>query len=231
MSNQALAAALREVGPIPPGRLSAARQVANTLRSQIVDGRLIGGMRLTEETISDALGFSRNTIREAFALLSAERLVVHRAHRGVFVAEPTLDDVRDVYATRRLIQPAAAEYGAHCTPEAIQDLRDIVEQGQAAVARGDNDAVAQANQLFHRRLTATAGSRRTSELMEDLLAEMRLVFRAMETDRGFHPHFLERNVRIVDLLERGERSAAATELRDYLDAAERRLVAVFLERS
>src|SRR5688500_8822772 len=75
------------------GPPSAAERVAEVLSEQIVQGQLRSGTRLTEESIATALGVSRNTVREAFALLTSERIVVREPNRGVFVASPGPDDV------------------------------------------------------------------------------------------------------------------------------------------
>lgn len=222
--NDDLAATLTGARESLPARPSASQQVADILRTQIVDGALRGGTRLTEGTISELIGYSRNTIREAFALLAAERVVERIPHRGVFVANPTPSDVRDLYATRRLIEPAALEYGTQVSADAITELGGIVSRAVRARDEGDSEAVAQANQLFHRTIAAMAGSRRVSELMEDVLAQMRLIFHAMAPDPQFHFDFLDGNATIVRLLESGERARAADELRDYLTTAEHRLL-------
>lgn len=221
----ALASALRRIPVAPLQRVSAAQQVGAVLREQIVDGHLHSGTRLVEESISAALGFSRNTIREAFALLALDRLVVREAHRGVFVATPTEQDVRDLYAARRLLEPGALEHGPGLNEASVAELRSIVTEGLGAVDAGDMAAVAQANQRFHRRVAALGGSRRVTDFMEGMLAEMRLVFHVMATEPAFHADFMRRNARIVDALESGDRLPAAAEMRDYLADAEARLLA------
>ena len=223
MSNDVLAVALRQTPRAMP-RLSAAQQVGKVLRDHIINGQLTPGTRLTEETITEALGYSRNTIRESFALLAAERLVVRETNRGVFVATPSRNDIQDLYAVRRLLEPAAAEHGTAYGPELVEQIVDVAAQGRRAHADGDPDGVRQANQVFHRLIGALAGSRRVSDLMEGVLAEMRLVFRVVATDGDFHAHFLERNEHIAELLAAGERSRASEQLRDYLDDAESRLL-------
>lgn len=60
--------------------------------------------------------------------------------------------------------------------------------------------------------------------MEQVLAEMRLVFAAMGRDPRFHAPYVEGNERIVELLAAGQRAEAAEYLRDYLDRAEQQLV-------
>jgi DNA-binding GntR family transcriptional regulator len=224
VSTDALDSALRRIPMAPLHRPSAAQQVGTVLREQIVDGHLRSGTRLVEESISAALGFSRNTIREAFALLAAERLVVREAHRGVFVATPTRQDVQDLYAARRLLEPSALERGPGVDEAAVTELRAVVTEGLAAAESGEVAAVAQANQRFHRRVAALGGSRRVTDLMEGMLAEMRLVFHVMATEPAFHADFMARNARVVELLEAGDRVAAGAEMRDYLAAAEARLL-------
>lgn len=227
MSNSVLSAALRRVSSGATAGPSAAERVGDALRQQIVNGALRSGTRLTEETVSSSLGFSRNTIREAFALLAAERLVVREVNRGVFVATPTVADVHDLYAARLVIEPAALASGPGFGPETPGRLQGIVDDALAARAGGDVPGVAQANQEFHRAIARLSGSRRIDQVMEGLLAEMRLVFHLMHDAARFHEPYLERNVEIVRLLTADGREAAAAALRDYLvDAREHVLFAL-----
>ncbi|MFC7583878.1 GntR family transcriptional regulator [Nonomuraea antimicrobica] len=64
------------------GRSSTAERVADILRERISEGFFQPGQRLSEEAISEALGVSRNTLRESFRLLGHERLLDHRLNRG-----------------------------------------------------------------------------------------------------------------------------------------------------
>ncbi len=68
------------------------------------------------------------------------------------------------------------------------------------------------------------GSRRIDDLMEGVLAEMRLVFHLMANDSGFHEPYLDRNDAILRDLERGDRAGAAEALRAYLADAEQHLL-------
>ena len=93
--------------PLPPlaRRESTAEAVAAVLRAQIAGGAIRPGTQLREEHIASALEVSRNTVREAFRLLSHERLVEHTLHRGVFVRVSGPQEVRDIYRTRRFVEP------------------------------------------------------------------------------------------------------------------------------
>jgi DNA-binding GntR family transcriptional regulator len=203
---------------------SAADRVAEALSEEIVQGRLQSGTRLTEETIAAALGVSRNTVREAFALLVSERIVVREPNRGVFVSSPGPDDVRDLYATRLVIEPAAVLWGPALTEASLAELRAAVDRGKLARSNGRWEDVASANQQFHRGIAALGGSRRVNQHMGIVLAEMRLVFHRMGDDPEFHLPYLDLNDEICGLLEADRRAEAADRLRDYLYRAQAQLL-------
>ncbi|MCE0767878.1 GntR family transcriptional regulator [Pseudonocardia kujensis] len=211
-------------------RTSTAERVADAVRNEVVEGRLRPGGRLPEQALSHALGVSRNTVREALSQLVAERVLVREPNRGVFVAVPDAEAVRDVYRARLLIEPAAVREGERAgDPEAVGRLRAAVQEGRAAAAHDDWPAVAGANQHFHRALVGLAGSVRLDQQMGLLLAEMRLVFHRMTSVREFHEPYLDGNDTITRLVEAGERERAAGEVASYLRTAEAQILAAFAD--
>jgi DNA-binding GntR family transcriptional regulator len=102
-----------------------------------------------------------------------------------------------------------------------------VDEGRAAAERGDWEAVASANQHFHRGVVALAGSPRLDAQMDLLLAEMRLFFHQMGRPEQFHRPYLQENGIIAAHLEAGRRTEAADRLTEYLAAAERQLVEAY----
>lgn len=209
---------------------TSADRAARVVREQVVEGHLRSGTRLPEERLAGALGVSRNTLREALSQLVAERILVREPHRGVVVATPDADDVEDVYRVRRLVEPAALAHGAAHTPDRVAAVAAAVTEGRAGLDRGDWDAVASANQHFHRAVVALAGSPRLDAQMNLLLAEMRLFFHSMGDPERFHRPYLEENAAIAELLSTGDRGAAASRLDAYLAAAQEQLVEAFRTR-
>jgi DNA-binding GntR family transcriptional regulator len=201
-----------------------ADRAARALREQVAEGALSCGTRLPEERLSASLGVSRNTLREALSQLVAERILVRAPHRGVVVATPGADDVRDVYRVRLLVEPGVCRDTTAHSPGGLAAVRAAVTEGRAAAAAEDWPGVAGANQHFHRGLVALAGSPRLDAQMELLLAEMRLFFQRMGAPEPFHRPYLEENAAIAALLEAGRGDDAADRLTSYLRAAERQLV-------
>ncbi|MFJ8132031.1 GntR family transcriptional regulator [Streptomyces hydrogenans] len=208
------------------GRTSTAERVADILRTRIAEGFFPPGTRLSEESIGGALGVSRNTLREAFRLLTHERLLVHELNRGVFVRVLAVDDVEDIYRTRRLVECAVVR-GLGAPPFPLDGLAAAVAGGEAAARAGDWRAVSTANIHFHRELVALAGSARTDELMRSVLAELRLAFHVVDDPRTLHEPYLVRNKEILEALRTGERAAAEGLLARYLDDSIRRVAAAY----
>ncbi|MFF8609101.1 GntR family transcriptional regulator [Streptomyces sp. NPDC015346] len=208
------------------GRTSTAERVADILRTRIAEGFFPPGTRLSEDSIGGALGVSRNTLREAFRLLTHERLLVHQLNRGVFVRVLTVEDVDDIYRTRRLVE-CAVVHGLGEPPFALDGLVDAVEEGLGAARAADWKGVSTANIHFHRELVALAGSARTDELMRGVLAELRLAFHVVDDARALHEPYLVRNREILDALLAGDRARAERLLARYLDDSRARIVEVY----
>ncbi|MFD9005769.1 GntR family transcriptional regulator [Streptomyces sp. NPDC059582] len=211
------------------GRTSTAERVSDILRSRIADGYFPPGTRLSEDSIGGALGVSRNTLREAFRLLTHERLLVHELNRGVFVRVLTVEDVEDIYRTRALVECAVVR-GLGEPPYAVQDLAAAVTAGQTAALEDDWKAVGTANIHFHRELVALAGSERTDELMRSVFAELRLAFHVVDDPRRLHEPYLARNRQILQALQARDKEGAEKLLQIYLADSLERVVEVYQRR-
>ncbi|MFJ9562900.1 GntR family transcriptional regulator [Streptomyces fuscichromogenes] len=211
------------------GRTSTAERVSDILRSRIADGYFPPGTRLSEDGIGGALGVSRNTLREAFRLLTHERLLVHELNRGVFVRVLTVQDVEDIYRTRVLVECAVVR-GLGAPPYALERLSAAVAEGQSAAAADDWKAVGTANIHFHRELVALAASERTGELMRSVFAELRLAFHVVDDPHALHEPYLARNREILEALQRGDSRAAERLLETYLTDSLERVVEVYRRR-
>jgi len=202
--------------------VSGADSTADRLRTRIASGEFSPGAQLSEERLSDQLGVSRNTLREAFRLLARDRLVEHVFNRGVFVRRLSAEDVTDLYAARRVLEEAAVRA---CTPTspALDAAAAAVTTARDAAAAGDWGGVGTADVRFHAELVRAVPSTRIHGLMDGLLAEMRLAFLTADDPASFHAEFVERNEAIVVALRAGDQTGASALLADYLDDAERTL--------
>jgi DNA-binding GntR family transcriptional regulator len=227
ISAVALVAAELEQGRALLGRSSMAERVAGILRARITEGLLLPGTRLPEEAISATLGVSRNTVREAFQLLSHERLLCRHLNRGVFVREFSADDLVDLYRVRRLLECGALRQAGEPPAQVLRDLRAAVESGEAAAHEQRWHDVGTAGLRFHQAIAALARSARVDEMMQQILAELRLVSAVTKDRRIFYEPYLAPKREILRLLEAGDLEAAERVLDRYLTDAEQQLLQAY----
>lgn len=213
--------ALRDDGDAPLPEQTAAR-----VRTMVIEGELAPGQRLSEVRLAADLGVSRNTLREAFRLLTRERLVQHEPNRGVFVAIPSMAAILDIYRVRRLIEiPALAS--AWPRHDSVAAMREAVAAAEAARDRRDWRGVGSANMGFHSAIVALADSPRLTAFYMQVTAELRLAFGLLPDPEQLHLPFVAENTAILAAIDRGDCEGAAQLLADYLERSERMVLTAF----
>lgn len=100
------------------------QQVYEQLKRAIVGSHFDVGQRLTERELTELLGVSRATIREALQQLVAEDLVTMVAGKGWVVASLTPEQAKDLYDVRALLEGLAARrFVERATPEDFDALQ------------------------------------------------------------------------------------------------------------
>lgn len=156
-------------------RVSTAQQAAEALRAAILEGRLLPGTSMGEVQLAEQLEVSRNSVREAVRILEGEHLVRYELNRGTVVAELTDEDIDDLFVAREALEMAGLRALHEMTPQARSAyLEPFVLEMEAASARGDARAVAEADESFHTALVAVAASAHLMRWYVSLRNELRL---------------------------------------------------------
>jgi DNA-binding GntR family transcriptional regulator len=102
-------------------------QTVKALRDMVVAGVLGPGDRINEVQLAGQLGISRGPLREAIPRLAAEGFLEFRQNRGAFVRTVTLEDVRQMFEVREVIEVKAAMLAAsRATAEGIAQLQELL---------------------------------------------------------------------------------------------------------
>lgn len=200
--------------------------LADALRQRIIAGEFAPGTRLSESSLAELFGVSRNTLREAFRVLAEQGLIEHVPHRGVSVASPGVADVVDIYRARRMIQPPALAAASALHP-AVADMRAAVEASEAGLEARDWRAVGTSNMAFHAAVVALADSPRLARLFRDVAAELRLAFLEIDSPEALHAPFVSRNRQLLETFLDDGGPAAARELTEYLVVSEQTVLGAF----
>jgi len=84
--------------------LSVTETVTQHLRDLIISNTFRAGQKLNEVELSARFNVSRVPMREAFHVLENEQLLVRVPRKGTYVAELSIDRMRQVYSVRKMIE-------------------------------------------------------------------------------------------------------------------------------
>ena len=155
-------------------RLTAlAERAYRQIKQMVLDNRVHGGEYLLEEDLARTVGVSRTPVREALIQLQNEGLIAIVPRRGIRIVPLTVDDIREVHDIMQWLESQAAHALATREDRApsVRELRRHVTEMRRALAKGDLDAWAQANDRFHIGLVASAGNGRLVRICENLLEQ------------------------------------------------------------
>jgi len=201
-------------------------RVVEELRRAVFDGELESGTPLREVALAASLGVSRPTVREALTVLVAEGLATREPNRGVSVAEPEAESVRDVCRARLVLEGAGVRRWAQASEPQRALVRTTLADYISSV-----DTVATYQELnerhlaFHVSLVGLTGSARLVSMQENLVLELKLALAQVERIRRNAHAQARTHATLVGLLEEGDLDAAHDFLVQHLADAERSIIA------
>lgn len=200
-----------------------AQHIRDSLRQAIADRRLAPGTKLSELEVGTLFDVSRTVVRSALQMLAFEGLVRIERNRGAFVSNPTPEEARQIFASRRLIEPgiAAAAAGRFTAADAAEFRAQLKDEAHFMSQRGPDARRAEikASGDFHLLLARVAGNAILQKFMDELVARSSLVIAlygrsgASSCGHGDHAHLLE-------ALEAGDAEKAARLMAHHIDHIE-----------
>jgi len=125
---------------------------ADSIKEEIIQGRLLPGAALHEVELSRSLNISRGTVREAFRLLQQEGFVEVIPYRGAFVSALTPKMVKEIYTLRAMLEPTAVRLSMENQPpqgEYLEQLRLLVRRMGEMEQIGDYAETIKTDIKFH----------------------------------------------------------------------------------
>lgn len=202
---------------------STTERIVDSITTAIIERRLMPGTKLSEQKIADIFEVSRTLVRQALNQLSRDRLVTLEPARGAFVAMPSVEEARQVFEVRSMIEAALVrQLAAKITDRQVAELRAHLRDEAAAVARTDVTGRTRLLADFHVVLARLLGNEVLAQLLADLLSRSSLISLMYQSSHSA-AHSQEEHVQIVDALERRDARAAAKLMEHHIAAVEQNL--------
>lgn len=202
---------------------TATRSIVDALTKAIVEHRLHPGTKLAEQKLADHFGVSRTLVRQALFQLVQKRLIRMEPARGAFVATPSADEARQVFAVRRMIEiEMTRNFVRHATNAQIKALKEHVAQEKAAVQ--NNDVPGRTDLLgdFHVRMAELMGNQVLAQLLDELISRCALINLMYQSSHAAQ-HSVEEHAEILKAIAARDEDAAARLMDEHLRHVEENL--------
>jgi len=195
---------------------SSTSAIADALTRAIVEHKLLPGTKLAEQKLADHFGVSRTLVRQALFQLSQNRLVTLEPARGAFVATPSVQEAKQVFAVRRMLETEMTRaFARQVTPAQIKALKAHITAEKKAMDRND---VGQRTELlgdFHVVMAELMDNQVLAQLLGDLLSRCALItLMYQSTSAAEHSH--EEHEAIVLALAAKDEDTAVQLMQEHL---------------
>ena len=199
------------------------RRIVASITEAIVQRRLMPGTKLAEQKLADIYGVSRTLVRQALNQLSRDHLVTLTPARGAHVATPSVEEARQVFEVRNLLETAlVGQLCCHITHQQINALKAHLLLEQSAIERQD---IAERTRLlgeFHTLLAQQHGNAVLTELLIDLLNRSSLIALMYQSSPSAERSHQE-HVQLVTALEMHDTGLVQQLMSQHLHNVERHL--------
>ncbi|MEM6383928.1 MAG: GntR family transcriptional regulator [Pseudomonadota bacterium] len=191
-------------------------EIVEGLRQAILEHRLKPGAKLSEDEVGEVYGVSRTVVRAALQSLAHSELVSIEKNRGAFVARPSVQEAREVFEARALIEPKVANMAAgRMSPRHLNRLIKHIEIEHAANAKGDKGHALALSGEFHLEIARIAGHRLYTQFVETLISRSSLIialyWKRPDTTCESHSHEA-----LLSAFERGDGQNAENIMRSHI---------------
>ncbi|GGH59509.1 GntR family transcriptional regulator [Comamonas phosphati] len=189
---------------------SVTSSIVDSLTRAIVEHRLLPGTRLAEQKLADQFGVSRTLVRQALFQASRNRLITLEPTRGAHVATPSVDEARQVFAVRRMLEAEMVRsFAARHTSSQLDMLKAHVAAGRKAEPLGG----------FHACMAELTGNEVLAQLLGELISRCALIM-LMYQSASAAEHSHEEHSEIVAALASGDTEQAVQLMQQHLDHVE-----------
>ncbi len=147
-------------------------EVYTYLRNAILSGVFPPGYHLSESEMKDIeerIGANTSLIREALLRLVSNHLIEYKPEEGFTVAILELDDLREIYFLRSILEGAAARLACEkLTDEELNKLGDLCSQMEKSLSGNEIATLSLLNTDFHETIYASANSPRLYKMIVQL---------------------------------------------------------------
>jgi DNA-binding GntR family transcriptional regulator len=183
--------------------MATSADISNRIIEAVMAQKLAPGTRLGEQQLAILFDCSRTLVREALMRLAARGIVTVSARRGWYVIEPSLDEAREAFEARRVIETGLIRNVTSVDKAALRELKSHLSREKAALKGLDVGARSYLLGDFHVCLAECLGNSLLADTLRDFTARTTLIAMLYQSSHDA-AQSCEEHVQIVAALEKGD---------------------------
>lgn len=142
----------------------------------VIDQRLLPGTRLAEDKLGQVFGVPRTRIHQILIRLAREQVVTLDPRQGATVAQPTMEDAREVFEARALIEAVLVKrFMERATPGDLAALTECIEAEEEARREADQADALRLSVRFHLLIAGGAQHQTFTRMLKKLMSRTSLI--------------------------------------------------------
>ena len=205
--------------PVTIERRTLMQQAYGAIRQMIITGELAVGAKVVVRPLSERLSLSPTPIKAALAGLERDGFLTAVPHRGYYVPEVNVQDMREIYELREVLDGIAARNAAALPRAAtfVDDtLRPLYAKQEATQLLHDSIGYSDADLEFHRAIWHASGNSRLAQVTDNLVGQVRFGSGSSSRLPGRIASALHEHTSIMDAIAAGDSARAERESRAHV---------------
>lgn len=199
--------------------MTSSSDIAHRIIEAVLAQRLAPGMRLGEQQLALLFDCSRTLVREALMRLAARGIVTVSARRGWYVIEPSVEEAREAFEARRVLELGMIRHLRAVPPAALKQLKAHIGREKAALKGTDVGTRSFLLGDFHVCLAECIGNGLLADTLRDYTARTTLIAMMYQSSHQAEQS-CEEHRHIVAALERGDTALAEKLMAEHLDSVQ-----------
>lgn len=186
------------------------------IKKAIIQQKLRPNTQLIEAEISESFGVSRTPVRNVLRRLAHEKLVRIIPNKGTYIASPTIEEVKEVFDMREILETAAVrKLCSGISEKQYKELKILIDEENEARDQGRLNDVLQITCDFHLKVAEFAGNSFSYRYIEELVS-LNYVIMALYGQKHLHVCGHAEHAAILNAIDQEDEQAAERLMIEHL---------------
>ena len=211
-------------------RSSRAEDIMEYIEDHILNGRWQSGERVDDSALSEELGVSRNSVREAMARLTSLRALEKRQWAGYFIPVITWEEAKHTIDIRLDLEILALKlFMEQVSPEVIEEIEESIRKSERDLEKGDFHSFIKSDYVIHEIVHRHTGNPWIPHFMKQTrfaIDRLRLIDKIRDFEKIANSSISD-HWRMIEAIKRNDIAGAIESMKSQIDQHWKRLNELF----